>query len=1750
MRFTKSFLFFILLITSSNLFSQSYCESFNLNHNQNFFISNLSLGDIDNSSTNPSNFTYYSGISANFAKGTIYRGSINYHVPASNSHQLKIWIDYNQNGDFTDSGEEIASFSGAQASSNYSQNFSFTVNNSALNGNTRLRVVLVRNGINPCTTSFDAGEVEDYLINIRPAPVAPTAICKNLNIELDVAGTANITANQINNGSFDDFDAANTLTYSIDKTDFTCNDLGNNTVTLTVTDLDGLSDTCDATVNVSSYSGSFTAPTLETINAYCEYTAAAPVLNYQCGSTITGTTTNPTTFNTDGTYTISWSFNNGSTIVSTDQIIHVNTPSTPTAQTISDIDETSANVSWNSSEIGPFKIRYKKNSESSWNVIQNVETTSATINGLSNNTIYDVQVAVSASCANFTSTQNFTTLALDYCTDLNANINNQFFLSNVNLGDITLTNSSSFPLYEYLNGNSTLVSQNGTLSGTVAYSRPNWPATSLVIWIDYNIDGDFDDDGEEVFRGLRPNGPTSITENVAIVIPNTASTGKTRMRIAMSHNSPSNSCEYGNEEGNIKDFDLIIRPDIAPPIAVCQNLNIQLDISGNATITAAQIDNGSSDDYDNSEDLILSLDKTTFDCNNLGNNLVTLTVTDTDGLTDTCTANVNVGTYTGNFTAPTLNTINAYCNYTATTPILNYQCGTIITATTSDITTFNTDGTYTIRWSFDNGETVVASSQTVIVSTPSTPSALSASDITETSVRVDWTSSEAGPFKMRYRQTGTSTWTEIDGINTTNTILTGLNNGVQYDIQVAVDADCATYTSTSNFTTIEVDYCDIGLNFTSNSNFYISNVTLGSIDNNTNSSSPTYNYFRGTSTSVEISSGLAGTVSYNRTISANTSLTIWIDYNIDGEFDELTEKVYSNLTSSGTTTVTDNISIAIPNTATVGKTRMRVAMSDNTPTNACTFNNEESSIQDFDLFIDPRDISTFETLMFTQVLHSGTDERWIEITNTSSAIIAASQIILALYKNTSGDQAGIAPDAEYTINTSIAANTSLIIRKNTSAIINHLGIPLENSAITDFDGGDDIIIITSNSGTNAWENRFDVISSISNETSYVRNDNISTYNNTYTSSEWTAFVDDNLDPYADGTPERHPNAPLLSEINNADNTANIKLGVHHFGTTSLSSNTWNNGLPDRSRNVIINDNYEHTTGNLLAKNLEVVSPNKLTISNVALIVSDELILSSGAEIRMVGSAQLIQTHVGTKQVRGTGDLYIDQNSNTDNTYRFNYFSSPVNSVASNGFTIADVMKDGSTPTSSSSIPKNINFVSGDDGDVSDPIRIAEKWIYTFAPNDTDVANFNLRQSRGFINQTDGFTFKGPGQIQNYTFVGVPKDGDLTSITSMGTNQNYLVGNPYPSAISAKRFIEDNEAVIDGTIYLWEHAGVASPGENGHAFSGYIGGYATLTKDMGLSADNVVENNTDPNNGTPFIGDGVYQTPQPYIAVAQGFFVSTTTNTGTITFNNSQREYVTESSGNSIFFKTKEPKYLSKTSGLQGSYDADKKSIIKIGVDYVNEEGLKLHRQLGLVLANDLTFGYEPGHDAISYNEGKTDIYWKFNHSDYNYIIAGVPQISQNLRVPLHIKTGSNGALVFDIDEWENVNREVYLLDKENSITYPLDNGVAKLALTPNTLYQDRFAITFAKEETLNNKLLNDNNLSIDYLNGILTISNPNLVKINSVKLFDLLGKEIKNWKVNKSKSIISIDTKHLTSGIHILKMNTEKGLINKKIYCN
>ena len=82
--------------------------------------------------------------------------------------------------------------------------------------------------------------------------------------------------------------------------------------------------------------------------------------------------------------------------------------------------------------------------------------------------------------------------------------------------------------------------------------------------------------------------------------------------------------------------------DTTDPEAVCLDITVTLDLFGNASITPDEIDGGSSDNCAAAAFLDLAASQTDFDCADLGQNSVILTVTDPCGNSSTCVAIVTV----------------------------------------------------------------------------------------------------------------------------------------------------------------------------------------------------------------------------------------------------------------------------------------------------------------------------------------------------------------------------------------------------------------------------------------------------------------------------------------------------------------------------------------------------------------------------------------------------------------------------------------------------------------------------------------------------------------------------------------------------------------------------------------------------------------------------------------------------------------------------------------------------------------------------------------------------------------------------------------------------------------------------------------------------------------------------------------------------------------------------------------------------
>ena len=142
------------------------------------YIQRVQLNTIDNNSGATNGYTDFTSISTVLTQGESYTITVTPHWTGTvYSEGYGVWIDYNHDGDFEDSGELVWS---AAASKTTPVSGTFTVPTSSAQTSTRMRVSMKYNAIPTSCETFSYGEVEDYTVVITgatpdtEAPTAPT----------------------------------------------------------------------------------------------------------------------------------------------------------------------------------------------------------------------------------------------------------------------------------------------------------------------------------------------------------------------------------------------------------------------------------------------------------------------------------------------------------------------------------------------------------------------------------------------------------------------------------------------------------------------------------------------------------------------------------------------------------------------------------------------------------------------------------------------------------------------------------------------------------------------------------------------------------------------------------------------------------------------------------------------------------------------------------------------------------------------------------------------------------------------------------------------------------------------------------------------------------------------------------------------------------------------------------------------------------------------------------------------------------------------------------------------------------------------------------------------------------------------------------------------------------------------------------------------------------------------------------------
>ncbi|MGB3342296.1 MAG: M36 family metallopeptidase, partial [Aequorivita sp.] len=414
-------------------------------------------------------------------------------------------------------------------------------------------------GINPVQTcSFD------ITINDNELPVA---VCKNITIQLDANGNTSIATSDINNGSSDN---CGIVSMSLSKTNFTCADVGDNNVSLTVKDANGNTDTCIAVVTVED---NF-APT-----AICQNITVQ--LDSNGNASITAADVDGGSSDTCGIDSLSVS------------------PSTFTCADVGANNVTLTVTDINGNVSTCVAVVTVEDNTAPTAVCQNI-TVQLDANGNASITAADVDGGSSDACGIDSLSVSPSTFT---CADVGAN-------------NVTLTVTD-------INGNVSTCVAVVTVEDNIA---PTAVCQDITVQLDSN--------GNVSITAADVDGGSSDACGIDTlsVSPNTftcADVGANNVTLTVT-----------DINGNVSTCVAVVTvEDNIAPTAVCQDITVQLDSTGNATITAADVDGGSADACGIDS---LSVSPSTFTCADLGVNNVTLTVTDINGNISTCVAVVTV----------------------------------------------------------------------------------------------------------------------------------------------------------------------------------------------------------------------------------------------------------------------------------------------------------------------------------------------------------------------------------------------------------------------------------------------------------------------------------------------------------------------------------------------------------------------------------------------------------------------------------------------------------------------------------------------------------------------------------------------------------------------------------------------------------------------------------------------------------------------------------------------------------------------------------------------------------------------------------------------------------------------------------------------------------------------------------------------------------------------------------------------------
>ncbi|MGG7034985.1 MAG: T9SS sorting signal type C domain-containing protein [Flavobacterium sp.] len=534
----------------------------------------------------------------------------------------------------------------------------------------------------------------------------------------------------------------------------------------------------------------------------------------------------------------------------------------------------------------------------------------------------------------------------------------------------------------------------------------------------------------------------------------------------------------------------------------------------------------------------------------------------------------------------------------------------------------------------------------------------------------------------------------------------------------------------------------------------------------------------------------------------------------------------------------------------------------------------------------------------------------------------------------------------------------------------------------------------------------------------------------------------------------------------------------------MSTATWNGSAwskaPTNTDAIVFDGNYS-STGNLSGCSCLVKSGNVVINSAHTLTLQNAIVVTNGT-FTLENNASLIQVN----GVSNSGSITVKRDSAPMVMYDYTYWSSPTSG----------------TQTLKNFAPKsNPKFL----------LTYDNKWMY-------ESSSSVFKKGIGYSILAPEIANAGP-TVFSHQFVGVPNNGNITvPVTHSSSLSSKLVGNPYPSAINADKFIAENASTITGTLYFWTH-------NNAKTASGYSNDYAAYNATGGIAT-------------AVASGHGNTKAPKKWIASGQGFVVSVKSS-GNVVFNNSMRIVTSKKVGddediNSNFYRS---------SSIVNSEKVLEKH--RIWLNLVNDDNVFSQTLLGYV--ESATNGDDFGLDGVNFGEGPIQLYSLIDKSPYVIQARALP-FSNDDEVPLGYKTLKSGNFKIAIDNmdgiFDNVD-EVIIEDKLLGISQNIKAKPYNFS-SESGVFNNRFVLKYGSTTLgLNDLEAVSNEVTIFSNNHRIQIQSES-EPINKVFVYDMLGRQVfENTKVNSTTlSINNLDEQQVL----VVKAILDNGqIVTKKI---